>query len=274
MFHTVEIDFSALTSTQALEVPLLPSLQEIAAGSQSVIVLNNVIASADFVEVKKRMAHLVTHLEGSTFSYDVFKGDHHLGGQPNYQDYLRQCARHDQRLREITGFDFATFFHHIFSGLSGDNAIRPKDRNILYKSAILKAWHNGKELRAHYDSVLDEHEPGQFLKSLGNTKQILSFVLVLEVPEKGGELVIYDASKEDVPQTLLPLSPTHQALLGQYLDRKVKYQEIKPKANSLILFKGGDAFHRVRPSHGEGKRLTIGGLMMPSFDGKTMYYWG
>jgi Rps23 Pro-64 3,4-dihydroxylase Tpa1-like proline 4-hydroxylase len=274
MFKTIEQDYSALSNADSTSAQNIPKLQELAVESQFVLLLKNVLNPIDYASVLQYLKEIDDDLEGSTFSYDTISGDHHLGGQPFYKEYLNQCKGHYQMLLEKTGFDFATFFQQLFTNLCGCKTARPQDENSIYKSSILKVWNQGKELRAHYDSVLNELETGQFLKSLGPSQQIMSFVLILDTPEKGGELVIYDATKKDVPQTLLPLNPVNQALIGQYLDKKVDYQEVSPRPNMLMLFKGGDAFHRVRPSYGEGKRITIGGLIMPSFDNKTMYYWG
>ncbi|MGB0525801.1 MAG: hypothetical protein ACPGJS_22670 [Flammeovirgaceae bacterium] len=40
------------------------------------------------------------------------------------------------------------------------------------------------------------------------------------------------------------------------------------------MFAGGKNWHSVSPVTGSKARISIGGLMMPSFDNTHLYYWG
>lgn len=206
--------------------------------------------------------------------YDIVNDDNHLGGSQDYQKYLSQCLGHDDWLSETYGFDFADYFADVLPKLTKLPMERPVHNGVPYKSCILKIWEQGAELPAHFDNALDDYESGAYLKELGDTTYMMSFVMVLDMPESGGELVVYDMHRHNTPKQFLPLNLMKQKILGEYLDRYVQKEAYRPKPNTMMLFRGGTPLHKVMPPLGAGRRITIGGSILPSHDKTKLYYWG
>lgn len=75
----------------------------------------------------------------------------------------------------------------------------------------------------------------------------LSFYLVLQAPEAGGELQLYEGHNLDDPQPI-PLS-----------------------TGDLVVFDGTRHNHRVTPVEGDTERWTLGGFLTVS--GQTVLFW-
>tara|TARA_B110000037_G_C17118308_1_gene504712 strand:+ start:2967 stop:3140 length:174 start_codon:yes stop_codon:yes gene_type:complete len=54
---------------------------------------------------------------------------------------------------------------------------------------------------------------------------------------------------------------------------KIKTVKIKPKKGDMIIFQGGEIWHRVELVKGKKSRYTIGGFMGFSLDDKEIIYW-
>lgn len=74
----------------------------------------------------------------------------------------------------------------------------------------------------------------------------LSYLYVLEAPAQGGELELFDRQGPATPDS--PLALRSCGL-------------VPPVPGELLLFNAGLHWHRVRPSHGPGRRVVLGGFV-------------
>lgn len=103
----------------------------------------------------------------------------------------------------------------------------------------------------------------------------LSYFVVLQQAESGGELTIYDMLWENVKRKESPenndfvIDDNDKAI---YLT-EVKNFAVKPQPGDILIFSGGPIWHRVEDIKGNIPRITFGGFLNFSNDNKELYYW-
>lgn len=103
----------------------------------------------------------------------------------------------------------------------------------------------------------------------------LSFFLVIQQPEQGGELTIYDMLWKDVKRKVHP--ENNEYVINDkgeniYL-KDVRSFSVNPKPGDILIFSGGPIWHRVENIKGDIPRMTFGGFLNFSKDAKELYYW-
>lgn len=104
----------------------------------------------------------------------------------------------------------------------------------------------------------------------------LSYFLLLQRPEVGGQLTLYDMVWEKVN------GKTNFTDNDHVLDKNGKKVHLKdvnkqmydPAPGSLLIFYGGRIWHRVEEIKGSKPRITSGGFLNFSNDEKKIFYWG
>ncbi len=100
------------------------------------------------------------------------------------------------------------------------------------------------------------------LHQIVKLQDCLSYFLVMDKPESGGELILYD----DLPEEL--------TVSKQELDLK-SYQQrhYDPDTGDLVIFHGACIWHAVAEVKGNKIRQTIGGFVGISHNNDAIYYW-
>jgi hypothetical protein len=103
----------------------------------------------------------------------------------------------------------------------------------------------------------------------------LSFFIVIQQPESGGELTLYDMVWEQVNSKDAP--ENNDFVLDKngskvYL-KDVESKKFNPEPGDLLIFYGGKIWHRVEPILGTKPRITLGGFINFSDDEKKCFYW-
>lgn len=103
----------------------------------------------------------------------------------------------------------------------------------------------------------------------------LSYFVVLQQPEEGGELTIYDMLWDKVKRKESP--ENNEFVIDDegneiYVDT-LKSFAVKPQPGDILVFSGGPIWHRVENIKGANKRITFGGFLNFSKDKKELYYY-
>ncbi|MEX2410858.1 MAG: hypothetical protein WD607_05700 [Candidatus Paceibacterota bacterium] len=103
----------------------------------------------------------------------------------------------------------------------------------------------------------------------------LSYFIVLQNADYGGELTLYDlyweaGQSKDDPQNNDYIIGTHgNKIFMKYLESL----DFRPDAGDILIFNGGPIWHRVEDVKGNQPRITLGGFLNFSKDGKELFYW-
>ncbi len=103
----------------------------------------------------------------------------------------------------------------------------------------------------------------------------LSFFFCLQNTEIGGELTIYDMLWKDVKRKAAP--DENNSVIDDkgntiYLKDLPQFI-VKPLPGDILVFSGGPIWHRVENIKGDTPRITYGGFVNFSNDGKEIFYW-
>jgi hypothetical protein len=127
----------------------------------------------------------------------------------------------------------------------------------------LKA-HVGNEFRTHSDAVSAQ------LRSTTRTVDHFSWFVILQAPESGGALSVYDLLFE----THSPADPDYGEMGRDDSDfDDLPAKRVAPAAGGMVFFGGGWRWHRVDPISGALPRITYGGFAGPSLDGTSLNLW-
>lgn len=103
----------------------------------------------------------------------------------------------------------------------------------------------------------------------------LSYFIVLQQSEAGGELTIYDMLWDKVKRKE---TPENNEFVIDDEDKKIYVDElksfvVKPKPGDILIFSGGPIWHRVEDIKGTNPRITFGGFLNFSNNNEELYYW-
>jgi len=103
----------------------------------------------------------------------------------------------------------------------------------------------------------------------------LSYFVVLQQSEQGGELTIYDMLWDKVKRKE---SPENNEFViddeGNHIYvENIKSFAIKPQPGDILVFSGGPIWHRVEDIKGDNPRITFGGFLNFSNNNEELFYW-
>lgn len=116
-------------------------------------------------------------------------------------------------------------------------------------SWALRVMAEGQGIHPHCEQVwnpLNLVEAGRLTPVQFEPAFRLSYLYVLEAPAQGGELELFDRQGPASPGS--PLTLRRSGL-------------VRPVPGELLLFNAGLHWHQVRPSHGPGRRVVLGGFV-------------
>ncbi|MDZ4846233.1 MAG: 2OG-Fe(II) oxygenase [Chitinophagales bacterium] len=103
----------------------------------------------------------------------------------------------------------------------------------------------------------------------------LSYFVVLQQSETGGELTLYDMLWERAKRKESP--ENNEFIIDDsgspiYI-KDMKSFAVKPVPGDILVFSGGPIWHRVEDITGTIPRITFGGFLNFSKDNKELFYW-
>jgi hypothetical protein len=127
-------------------------------------------------------------------------------------------------------------------------------------------------LRAHVGNEFGELFRNGAMSHLVETARVpdhLSYFVVLDKPEVGGSLSVFDllwSADDEVPSWEYGLRE------DSWIDR---YPSIAVDAEpgEMVLFGGGWRWHRIEPVQGSKPRITYGGFCAPTKVGRELVFW-
>ncbi|MCO5233299.1 MAG: 2OG-Fe(II) oxygenase [Chitinophagales bacterium] len=240
-------------------------------------VIKNVLSESEVNEVIQNMAKIPTeailHTDTGTSFPDPFatitNGGERLDNYINKKNILYSLP-FTNLLEKIDAF-FSSIETKIKSevpelktrstpAVPGNFRVLPEEKGGLF---VHCGYLFQKKSPFYYEVVSDMVKEGQ-----------LSYFMVLQNADEGGELTLYDMLWKDIQdkdnfiENRYVLQPNGEKL---YL-KDVRQFYIKPNPGDIFIFSGGPIWHRVEPVKGQD-RITFGGFVNFSADSKTCYYW-
>jgi hypothetical protein len=192
-------------------------------------------------------------------------------GGPTLDGYARSVDEHELCTHEM--FDGRSPTPHvqkIFSHLFESRPARtPRlDAHRHWAPYNFRSLDPGVQIYSHHDNHygLDIY---QHLDSQYDRRVLLSWFVVLQAAESGGELIVYGLWGSDPNPPMLPT----RFLDTNTLERDFLKHQVPLRAGDLVIFDSGRHVHRVTPVHGHQSRLTLGGFLTVDHERTKLAFW-
>ena len=203
-------------------------------------------------------------------------------GRKIMADYFMRCADYRTHSKDYFGVDTTEIVESWLAKFGGgceiDVPYAPEHKG-LYAGSTLRAYkgngegnisiHCGNYFQTCWQKFYEQ------LETHVDVMDQLSFFFMLQQPEHGGELSLYDLIWEN-GQTKKTNHENKEVILADGSIRNIEndqVQYIDPQKGDMILFAAGQIWHRVEAVLGSLERITLGGFLAYSYDKKKIYYW-
>ena len=180
------------------------------------------------------------------------------------REYFNKANLVRTMLKESFKPDYETTLESIFLKLAGGRKVALAHQNgDTYSPAQVRFTYPDRGgIRLHKGNEFIHLEGFEKLHKIVQLRDCLSYYLVIDKPEVGGELILYDDLPEEltVPKKELDLENAQQ-------------RRYDPEVGDLIVFHGACIWHAVSEVKGSKIRHSIGGFVGLSPNNDAIYYW-
>ena len=198
--------------------------------------------------------------------------------------YFDKTTKFNDNFKNEFGVDVKTRFESLLKAISGNREIVVADgidNNGKYPFATVRYLTPEVGLMSVHCGNYFGKTFEDFYKDL--TKKVavenqMSFFIMLREPEVGGELTLFNfrwklgQTKVDPREDNEIIQPDGTKMYVEN-DKEIIKDKIVPKKGDMILFQGGNIWHRVEMVKGNTPRITLGGFIGISIDKTKFYYW-
>ena len=143
---------------------------------------------------------------------------------------------------------------------------------------VLTAEKNGLDIHCE-NAFLHQLMPNfrKWLQTKIDIENSISFVISLDAPEEGGELIVFDMDWNQFPLRLdtTTYEERHDLNGSLFTNRNksnVNATGFQLQSGDAVVFRAGQLWHAVQPPKGSKNRITIGCFIAKGHDNKY-YYW-
>jgi hypothetical protein len=236
--------------------------------------IKNVLSKSEVVELRDALDTFDEQIK-IKLGFGRTIGKSLMGSETSLEDYLAKAKLLKSSLAKLS-FSFEDRVLGVFQKVSGgrkamiptkgdDEYCLTNIRDLAPTQGGLHA-HIGNEFVLQYDAL-------KGIAEMADLYNQLSYFVVLQKPEQGGGLIMYNMLWTETPKELL------DGTLKYYSDERNEYMDkyysftIQPEEGDMILFSGGKIWHRVDNIGGNRSRITAGGFAAKSRDESKVYVW-
>lgn len=180
------------------------------------------------------------------------------------REYFSQADLVRTSLKESFEPDYETTIENIFSQLSGGRkvALAHQNGDAYLPAQVRFTYPDRGGIGLHKGNEFIHLEGFEELHKIVQLRDCLSYFLVIDKPEVGGELILYDDLPEELTVSKKELD------LASYQQRRYD-----PEVGDLIVFHGACIWHAVSEVKGSKIRNSIGGFIGLSHNNDAIHYW-
>ena len=199
-------------------------------------------------------------------------------------NYFKKAAEFNHNFEQLNSVNAFGLITDLFTSLGGGRKVCvPRGVNDVgeYPFATFRYLiPNGGLMSVHCGNYFGKtfKETYSHLTTLVSVENQMSFFFMLNEPEEGGELSLFNFRWED-GQTKKDPAEDNEIILPDGTKRYVQTDptilknKLRPEKGDMILFQGGNIWHRVEKVRGQLPRITFGGFLSLNYSGDTIYYW-
>lgn len=259
--------------------------------------VRNVLSKEQLATLKRNMDNIpeeekVSFPEGFTFprifallvKNSAFEPDEVIINNKLFTDYFSYCEKLRHSFAERFGVDIEGTVSKVIGAMASGLAVDiPKgfNNNGVYPNVTLRSLNpNIGKIHTHCGNFF-QIEFSNFYQHLSTQVKVLdqlSYFIVLQEPEAGGELTLYDiewdAAKKIHDTGLEKKIVTTNGKIHEVDENTLlKRMFITPRAGDMFMFAGGQIWHRVENIKGNTNRITAGGFFSYATDDSKIMVW-
>lgn len=198
-----------------------------------------------------------------------------LAVEDDHTPYLDDAEQAEDRNLEFFGQDvFAVVTERLSRLAAGRQVSVPDLHGRPYSPGTIRTLEPGRGgLQPHTGNLFVELNQTKGLRHLDADLHLLnslSWFVVLQAPEQGGSLRLFDLR--------WPNTPGNATFGVDWFDQdsglaSMPSATVRPIVGDLQVFRGGDIWHCVDNIGGSDARVTLGGFMAATKDGSGYRYW-
>ncbi|MBI1286593.1 MAG: hypothetical protein GC178_03350 [Flavobacteriales bacterium] len=201
-------------------------------------------------------------------------------GLMTIEDYLQIAGDVMDEQRQRFGVDVLSKLCQLLEMTEVFETVRPIYNSDAGKPMVpfnfRELYPGNGELIVHCENLFFEEFPDFFnwLKLMDITNNKLSYFITLQEPDEGGELCCFDLNWNSVkyrenPTVVIDMDRNEIDVDSETVARQL----IKPNEGDLLLFAGGNVWHRVEKVRGSKSRITLGGFVAETTEPGKYYIW-
>lgn len=186
----------------------------------------------------------------------------------NRVKYFQDVAVYRSELNKIFASGYEARIKALLRKISGERKVEiASENNQTYAPAQIRFMEPNKGgLIIHKGSQNLHNPPFAYLREITRIFEHLSYFLIIDKPEEGGELIVYDLPPEEAKKDV-------DDLIQNSAFEKCEKRYISPDIGDMVLFHGGTIWHKVADIKGKKSRISIGGFVALSKDDQKIFYW-
>jgi len=199
----------------------------------------------------------------------------------DFKTYFEHADNYIKNLKSNFGIDLTALLKDIFERFSNNRKhvfLEGENQLGVFPHCQFRVLYPNKGLFPVHCGNVFHYEFEKFYKRLSHKAKIkdqMSFFILLQKPDKGGELVLFDILWEE-GQRMVPVDGIQLAdgsVIDPIKSRKVKKMTLDLKPGDMLMFSGGPIWHKVTMVEGKHDRITLGGFFSTTADGKNIVTW-
>lgn len=198
----------------------------------------------------------------------------------NLENYFKHGQKFNETFPGIFKVDLEARFRKVFGELSNGlpfaaapafNGVGSfafsQIRNMKPNHGALPL-HCGNVFQAMYEDFYAD------LKKIADIRNQMSFFVMLQQPDMGGELTLYDIIYE-LGQKMIPFDEMSlvDGKVVSIHDKDLKRKVLNPMPGDMIIFSAGPIWHKVEAIVGSRDRVTVGGFFAFSLNHDAINSW-
>lgn len=237
------------------------------------MIIHNVFSQEEVSGVTAQLLSSEPPLQGKMLNNAYVFGQALIVSDPDLRQYFEESVNFRSGCQKLfSGVrDFETRVTEVLSIVSGSRPVEVPTvpGGYTYTPATSRVLREGQFIPPHCGNQFLHGLPQYWhLSKIVELEDQLSYFVMLNPPEAGGELVLYDLEWADTKDGKVKGGQLVESVIEDY-----EQLPIQLRAGDMLLFDGGRIWHRVSPVQGTTPRITIGGFTAFSRKRTKVYYW-
>jgi hypothetical protein len=248
------------------------TIDDIQNGTLDGIVIEGVLSPEEAQQITTRFKQMVANAPFNQLYYPAPFG-HVFGAtlmESNLDNYFKNATLARQGFEHLFRHRFESLVIGILSKLTTHFSVHPTvhQHQQVFAPASMRILEPGFDsLEAHIHQEFPMHFPSyQAASAQLDLTTELSYYIVLQAPEAGGELVLYNLQWQNTPNEMLQTDVFLTGIRSEDLE-KHDQMLLNLAEGDMILFAANRIWHKVAAVHGnQRERITIGGFLAKARD--------